>query len=399
MVRKNGWVPQHCRHAGRNLGYVKLGGRVFYTGRWGTPEAEREYERLLAEWLANGRTIEREPESAREDEYRIEDLVADYWLFAERYYRKNGEPTGEITNIRYALKPLVALYARTAARTFGPLAYRALQEHLARQGHLCRTQVNKRLGIVKRAFRWAVSMERLDASVLHALQSVPGLKRGRTIARETGPVRPVADADFDAALVHVSPEVEAMARIQFLTGMRPGEVVQLRTSDVDRSSDVWIYRPAVHKTEHHERERIVAIGPRAQALLSPFLKLDDHNAYVFTPGEAECRRRMRRRAVRVTKTTPSQEHRDARCVAHPKRTFEERYSVTTYRRAIARGCARAGTAPWSPNRIRHTAATRIRRAYGLDAAQVVLGHANAEVTEVYAAANTARAIEVMGALG
>ncbi len=39
---------------------------------------------------------------------------------------------------------------------------------------------------------------------------------------------------------------------------------------------------------------------------------------------------------------------------------------------------------WAPNRLRHARATEIRRTYGLEAAQVILGHAKADVTQVYA---------------
>jgi site-specific recombinase XerC len=39
---------------------------------------------------------------------------------------------------------------------------------------------------------------------------------------------------------------------------------------------------------------------------------------------------------------------------------------------------------WAPNRLRHSAATEIRKRFGLEAAQVVLGHAQADVTQVYA---------------
>ena len=35
---------------------------------------------------------------------------------------------------------------------------------------------------------------------------------------------------------------------------------------------------------------------------------------------------------------------------------------------------------WSPNRLRHSAATAIRQRFGLEAAQVPLGHASADVT-------------------
>jgi len=36
---------------------VRLNGKDCYTGPWGTPEAEVTYERLLAEWLTNGRSL------------------------------------------------------------------------------------------------------------------------------------------------------------------------------------------------------------------------------------------------------------------------------------------------------------------------------------------------------
>ena len=39
---------------------------------------------------------------------------------------------------------------------------------------------------------------------------------------------------------------------------------------------------------------------------------------------------------------------------------------------------------WNPHQLRHTAATEIRRAFGLEAAQVVLGHSGADVTQIYA---------------
>jgi integrase len=42
---------------------------------------------------------------------------------------------------------------------------------------------------------------------------------------------------------------------------------------------------------------------------------------------------------------------------------------------------------WHPNQLRHTFATRVRKDYGLEAAQVLLGHSRADVTQVYAERN------------
>jgi integrase len=83
----------------------------------------------------------------------------------------------------------------------------------------------------------------------------------------------------------------------------------------------------------------------------------------------------------------------------PKRPHRERYDKNSYRHAIAVACARAGIKPWGPNRLRHSAGTEIRRQFGLEAAQVILGHARADVTQVYAETNVAAAMEVMRRIG
>ena len=54
---------------------------------------------------------------------------------------------------------------------------------------------------------------------------------------------------------------------------------------------------------------------------------------------------------------------------------------------------------WHPNQLRHTAATIIRRDYGLEAAQVILGHSKADVTQIYAERDAAKAIEVVRKIG
>ena len=54
---------------------------------------------------------------------------------------------------------------------------------------------------------------------------------------------------------------------------------------------------------------------------------------------------------------------------------------------------------WHPNQLRHSKATEIRRQFGLEAAQVVLGHAKADVTQVYAERDSALAVEVMRRIG
>ena len=74
--------------------------------------------------------------------------------------------------------------------------------------------------------------------------------------------------------------------------------------------------------------------------------------------------------------------------------------MASYRRAIHRACESVNVPSWKPNQLRHNAATRIRREYGIEMAQTVLGHRlGSSVTEVYAEANVKRAREVIARVG
>ena len=81
-----------------------------------------------------------------------------------------------------------------------------------------------------------------------------------------------------------------MIQLKLATGMRPGEVRLMRMGDIDISGDVWEYRPQEHKTEHHGKQRVIAIGPKAQAILGKYLDRPEHE-HCFKPGESEAIRR------------------------------------------------------------------------------------------------------------
>jgi hypothetical protein len=85
----------------------------------------------------------------------IAEVLLAYWGFAKQHYRKNGEPTNELNNIRYALRPLKQLFGHTAIQEFGPKSLKAIQEKMIASG-MSRGVINQRIGIIKRVFRWAV---------------------------------------------------------------------------------------------------------------------------------------------------------------------------------------------------------------------------------------------------
>ncbi len=71
---------------------VTLAGQDHYLGPHGTAVSRREYDRLIAKYLANGRRSVADDLQAT----TVTQVLAAYWRFAQGYYVKNGKPTNEI---------------------------------------------------------------------------------------------------------------------------------------------------------------------------------------------------------------------------------------------------------------------------------------------------------------
>jgi integrase len=397
-------IPTYRLHKQSGQAIVTLtdglgGRRDVLLGKHDTPESRTEYARVIGEWEASGRRLQPE---APPDGLSLNELMLAFLRHAEEHYRReDGTHTNELRDYKLSFRPLRELYG-TAAADFGPLKLKAVRQKMIAAG-LCRVVVNQRVARIVRMFKWGVGEEIVPESAWRALTAVRGLERGRTEAHETEPIKPVADAVVDATLPYVLPPVAAMIELQRLTGMRPGEACAMRACDLDTGSEVWLYRPPHHKTRHKGKERVVALGPKAQAVVKLFLKLDTL-AYLFSPRDALERCRAELRSKRKTRVQPSQQHRRKRT---PKRRPGERYTSASYGRAVAKAVRRANTAAacdkckelkpadrcvacktaalphWHPNQLRHSHATEVRRRFGLEAAQVALGHSQAQVTEVY----------------
>ncbi|MCZ6698150.1 MAG: recombinase XerD, partial [Planctomycetota bacterium] len=271
-------VPSYRRHRPSGRALVCIDGKRTYIGKWNSVESRGRYKQLIAEWLANCKQPGN-PEG--EFDLTITELIVRYWRHASRYYRKHGQPTKELEAIRASFRPLRELYGRSPSATFGPLKLKTVRKDMI-DARLSRKTVNDRIGRIKRLFKWATANELGLADVFHALQAVEGLKRGRSDARETEPVRPVPDEHVDTVLKYVPRAVAAMIELQRLTGMRSGEVSIMRGCDLDMGGKIWTYTLERHKTEHHGHARIVYLGTRAQKMIQPYLRAD-LSAYLFSP--------------------------------------------------------------------------------------------------------------------
>jgi integrase len=415
-------IPKYRHHRSSGRAVVTLGGRDVYLGQYGSTESHALYARLMAEWVAAGGQ-----RPTRAADITVIEVIAQFWGYAEQVYSK-----GELDNFRYALRPLKALYGTTPAKDFGPRALRAVQHEMAETGN-ARGHINKQIGRIKYVFKWATSRELIPASIYHGLIAVEGLRRGRSSARETEPIHPVPQRLIDAVLPLVSEQVAAMIQLQLLTGARAGEFCRMRPDEIDKAGKVWIYRPTTHKTAHHGHEREIWLGPKARAVLEPFLKTNP-TAYLFSPAEAEADRRARMRQERRTPIQPSQVIRAAQAARKRRqRPLGSHYDVSAHRRAIQRACDQAFPAPeplarrkgespiqwrarlskqqteelktwwqqhrWHPHQLRHNAGTYLRKEYGIEVARLILGHRSAAITEIYAEADRSKAVKIMAEVG
>ena len=268
-AKKQVKLPKYRKqnYKGGTIAFVELNGHRHYLGKYGSSESKQHYKRLLAEWIENGKNVSVDP-----NEITVVEIIARFWEHAQQHYRRqDGTLTDEVNNFRQALRPLRELYGEILANNFGPLALKAVRQQMIKRGW-CRNNINKNIGRVKLVFRWAVENELVTPSVYHGLQAVSGLRYGRSKAKESQPIKPVPDWMVAQTLKQMTPTLQAMVKLQRLTGMRPGELCIIRRCDIDTSGKVWIYKPRFHKTQHHGHERFIYFGPQAQQIIMPFFQ-------------------------------------------------------------------------------------------------------------------------------
>ncbi|MEM9490505.1 MAG: hypothetical protein AAGC55_15260 [Myxococcota bacterium] len=124
MPRWTNHVPKLRHHKATGRAVVTLDGRHVYLGRYGTPEADAEYRRAIAEYLTLGEV--RTPGRVNAAKPAVADLILRYWRHCEQTLtRKTREGS-----VRPALRRFGRMYGPTVVRDFDPPALRAFQRSL-----------------------------------------------------------------------------------------------------------------------------------------------------------------------------------------------------------------------------------------------------------------------------
>ena len=413
--------------------------RTYWLGAFESRESRERYHRVIALWEACDRRLP--PPDADGPTGRagsngqaitVVEIIHDYWDWAQGYYRPK-----HCQALIGALSVLRKFHGRTPAAEFGPSKLRLLREEMIRGNGAdrrpwSRKYINAQVQRIRHLFKWAAARELAPVSVYESLRTLDPLRRGKCDARETPRVTPVPDEMLDAVRPHLTRPVRALVELQLLTGARPGELVGLRPCDIemDPGKGVWTFCPEQHKNAHRERERVIYFGPNAQSIVRELLTDRPTDACLFSPKEAAEEHRARRRAGRKTPL------KFGNCIGsnrreNPARQPGDRFTTNSYNRAVQNACAWAYPLPdplarrkgentpnwkrrlraeerWEEvvnwrrehrfhvHQLRHNAATRLRQAFGLEAAQLALGHASALITDaVYAERDLTRVMEIM----
>ncbi len=358
-------VPKYCLHKGSGQATVTIDKRRIYLGKHGSVESHQRYGEVIAGIPARaepvppkrGRPRRTEPTPAAG--LLVGQVIARFTKHANTYYRNptTGKPTGEAQNIAWILRSIAERFGELPADHLGPKRVKDHRDQMAAKG-ATRYVCNKTVAILRRCFTWAASEEMVKPETAMGLRLIPALRRGRSPAKECEPVRPVSDEHLEQVIGVVSPLVGDVLRVMALTGARPGEICSMTVQEVDRSAaDVWIYRPDTHKCAWRGTARSIPLGERVQVILRP---------RILKPG----------RKGRL-------------------------FDITTdaLNRSVHRACVRLGIPVFRPNMVRHAFATRVRERFGLEAAQVLLGHSEIATTQIYAERDDRKALEFARAFG
>jgi integrase len=406
MARPKSKAPALRYHiSGQSV--VTIGGRDFYLGPHESPEAFARYAVLIGDYQSGGLTLPKDFDVATLAE-RAARLLEDIPATATRQtdqpilvkhitavYREHvkvryAENPAELHRLNQVCDEIDRHDGNIEAKDYGPVRLQKQRQRWIDSGK-ARVYCNRLTNSVKRIWKYAVSQELVKADCLEGLRSVEPLRNGQTTAPETEPVQPADINHVRATAKHLSPVVKAMLRVQIATGMRPSEVCKMRPCEIDRTGEVWVYRPKRHKTASKGKIKAVPlIGDARDALVDYLFR--DPQSFCFSPKEATAWKRAVGAANRTTPMSCGNKPGSNR-TENPRKQPGDHYTHTSYRQAIHRAAKTAKVPQWNPYQLRHLAATVIREALGVEAAQAALGHSHASMTEHYAKQSLAKAVE------
>ena len=187
MPKRN--IPNYRQHKATGQAFVELGGRRFYLGKHGSRASWEEYERRIAEYLANGRQL---PPTQAKTGISCQELAIRFLEWAEEYHMNQPK---SFNHVRMAMGFLVKHYGRESVDKFVPMSLVFIQKKLVEHGY-ARLMVNRYIAIIKQAFKHGAKFGWVEPNISYALQVVDNLKKGRTKAHEYRDIKRIFERNF-----------------------------------------------------------------------------------------------------------------------------------------------------------------------------------------------------------
>jgi integrase len=364
---------------------IYVNGKRIYLGLHGSSESHAAYARFIAE-----RRINPTFQLAKDEQDIVISELAAAFLDKE----KATADQRDYSHSRVVIMDfLLKLYGdNTPVDEFKPSSLKLVRDEMIQSRRFCRRMVNRYTRLIVSIFEWGVENELVQETTWRTLKTVKHLPEDHPGTFDNPERQPVPADVIRRTLPFMPPTLRAMVQVQYLTGSRPSEILNMRVGDIDQNwkDGLWLYTPKSHKTEKHIGKKPIPLGEPEQALIAPYLVGKKPESAVFSPRTAQDERNAERKAMRKTKTTPSQEARDKERAAKPSR-YGESYSPFAYRQTIEYAIAKANKAlpddeqipHWYPYQLRHAAATDAELAHSDEDAQALLGHTSVNMTKRY----------------
>lgn len=394
-------LPSYCHHKASGQAYVTLNAKTVYLGPYDTAASHAEYDKVIGEWLAAGKEV-----GFSESKFKTGVLCHLFWeRHGKTYYLTRGQVGDYHRWVKNIVTSMAEQIGMVPAASLLPKHLIAMRNHWVTKSvtsqnqnvgpgqkkrkvrGLGRQKANSAARIAIEVIRWGVEQGYVPSSVLEGFKAVKPLAAGKCGIPEPEPVGPVPQEHIDAVLAIANQRYADMIRVQLLTGMRPGELCMMRVSHLNRDMQPWRYIPPHHKTEHKSKQRIILIGPKAQEILTHWIKrAETYQGFGKTKAKIEAEPKD----SPVFPVSPASNKLVGKLRCNTSQNYRDR---------IASLCDRAGVPRWSPNQLRHNAATTIRATAGIESARTVLGHSSSVTTEIYAEKDLGIAAKIISEIG
>lgn len=345
MTRKN--LPKLCHHKTSNRGYIYINRQKIYLGCWPSfrvsppEELIHSYHLFLKNLILKG-----SPKPIKSNKSKPQKVFELCNLFIA-----SNISSGDKNNYNIIQKFLKGMFPSLSINNFGPRHLLELQKEFVARG-LTRQGINKRINLTRRIFRWGVSQNLVQQQTFEALKTIFPVKKG--VAMEAKIKNSANITDVVKTMNFLHPILNAMIKLQLLTGMRPSEVCKLNTIDIETNDpECWWYKPANHKTSWRGKTRSIPLTLKSIKIIEGFLlNAKSTGGYLFSPMSRD----------RVSASAGY---------------F---YTTSEYGKAIRQAAIRAKIEPWSPNQLRKYAAQKLLEEQGIESASALLGHSCVDIT-------------------